>query len=48
MDQITCSDILLALRDAAPHGGFGSAALGRWVRHMHVGSDAVSDDYVMV
>jgi hypothetical protein len=47
-EMITCTDVLLALREAAPLGGFGTEALGRFVRHMHVGSDALSDDYVMV
>jgi len=46
--EITCTDVLLALREAAPEGGFGAAVLSRYVRHMHVGSDAMSDDYVMV
>lgn len=46
--EITCTDVLLALREAANQGGFGAEALGRFVRHMHVGSDAMSDDFVLV
>ncbi|KAI8467105.1 MAG: hypothetical protein J3K34DRAFT_45498 [Monoraphidium minutum] len=46
--DITCTDVLLALREAAPQGGFDAAVLGRFVRSMHVGSDALSDDFVMV
>jgi hypothetical protein len=48
-ERITCADVLLALRDAADRGGgFGTAELARFVRAMHVGSDALSEDYVMV
>lgn len=46
--EITCADVLLALREAAPLGGFGAHDLGRFVRSMHVGSDAMSEDYVVV
>jgi hypothetical protein len=38
--------VLLALREAsATAGTFGAAALSRYVRAMHVGSDALSDDF---
>lgn len=46
--EITCTDVLLAIHESGAEGGFDAAALGRFVRHMHVGSDAMSDDFVLV